>query len=117
MYGRDVTNNAAYSEAGWQSHWGYLQDGTTLSNGIQNVAGQMIGEFGTTYTGDMVNWLDDLVDYLISIDQRNSFFWCLNPNSGDTGGLLQNDWKTPETYVFLTHFHKDYKSYITNNTS
>ena len=47
----------------------------------------------------MVNWLNDLVDYLISIDQRNTYFWCLNPNSGDTGGLLQNDWTTPETYA------------------
>ena len=35
-----------------------------------------------------------LVDYLIDIDQRNTFFWCLNPNSGDTGGLLQSDWTT-----------------------
>jgi endoglucanase len=23
------------------------------------------------------------------------FFWCLNPDSGDTGGLLEDDWKTP----------------------
>merc|ERR1712187_36819 len=45
----------------------------------------------------MVDWLDDLVDYLISIEQRNTFFWCLNPNSGDTGGLLQNDWTTEES--------------------
>merc|ERR1712130_1052721 len=44
----------------------------------------------------MVNWLDDLVDYLISIDQKNTFFWCLNPNSGDTGGLLKSDWTTEE---------------------
>jgi aryl-phospho-beta-D-glucosidase BglC (GH1 family) len=21
-------------------------------------------------------------------------FWSLNPNSGDTGGILQDDWKT-----------------------
>ena len=24
-----------------------------------------------------------------------SFYWCLNPNSGDTGGLLLDDWITP----------------------
>ena len=21
-------------------------------------------------------------------------YWCLNPNSGDTGGILQDDWTT-----------------------
>eukprot|EP00486_Rosalina_sp_Unknown_P013209 CAMPEP_0201592888 /NCGR_PEP_ID=MMETSP0190_2-20130828/190651_1 /ASSEMBLY_ACC=CAM_ASM_000263 /TAXON_ID=37353 /ORGANISM="Rosalina sp." /LENGTH=1291 /DNA_ID=CAMNT_0048051849 /DNA_START=105 /DNA_END=3980 /DNA_ORIENTATION=+ len=92
VYGADVTGNS-YSEAGWYAHWGYLHDGQTTSN----QAAQAIGEFGTRYTGGMVNWLDDLVDYLIQIDQRNTFFWCLNPNSGDTGGLLKDDWTTPET--------------------
>ena len=23
-------------------------------------------------------------------------FWCLNPDSGDTGGILQSDWLTPD---------------------
>ena len=26
----------------------------------------------------------------------DSFFWCINPNSGDTGGLLLGDWVTPD---------------------
>ena len=68
-----------------------------LDNGIENEAVSIIGEFGTKYTGNMVDWLDDLIDYLIEIDQRNTFFWCLNPNSGDTGGLLKADWTTEET--------------------
>ena len=25
----------------------------------------------------------------------DSFYWCLNPDSGDTGGLLEKNWKTP----------------------
>lgn len=24
-------------------------------------------------------------------------FWCLNPNSVDTGGILQDDWQTVNT--------------------
>jgi endoglucanase len=28
----------------------------------------------------------------------DSFFWCLNPNSGDTGGLLSDDWQRPEEW-------------------
>lgn len=27
----------------------------------------------------------------------DNFFWCVNPNSGDTGGLLNYDWMTPDT--------------------
>ena len=93
MIGGDVTDNYDYSESAWQSHWGYLVDGTYSSN----EAAVVIGEFGTTYTGSMINWLDDLVTYLISIDSRNGFYWCLNPNSEDTGGLLQSDWTTEQT--------------------
>jgi hypothetical protein len=26
----------------------------------------------------------------------DNFFWCLNPDSGDTGGLLADDWITPD---------------------
>ena len=28
--------------------------------------------------------------------QEDTFYWCLNPNSGDTGGLLGDDWTTPD---------------------
>ena len=28
----------------------------------------------------------------------DSFFWCLNPNSGDTGGLLTDDWAGPQEW-------------------
>jgi endoglucanase len=28
----------------------------------------------------------------------DSFFWCLNPNSGDTGGLLSDDWRAPQAW-------------------
>jgi len=34
---------------------------------------------------------------LKSNDITDNFVWCLNPNSGDTGGLLLNDWVTPDT--------------------
>lgn len=89
VYGADVTGNA-YSTAAWQSHWGYLVDGTHATNEAASVIGEL--EYGTPYNTAMQSWLDDLFDNLDAIDQRNSFFWCLNRNSGDTGGLLQDDW-------------------------
>eukprot|EP01084_Bolivina_argentea_P255658 430126_1 len=92
VYGADVTGNS-HSASGWQSHWGYLVDGTYPANGAASV----VGEFGTRYdSAEKKTWLNDLIEYLISVDQRNTFFWCLNPDSGDTGGLLMADWTTPE---------------------
>eukprot|EP01084_Bolivina_argentea_P232315 391575_1 len=92
VYGGDVSGNYAYSESAWKSHWGYLVDGTYTNN----KAASVIGEFGTKYMGSMQNWLQDLITYLIKVDQRNTFYWCLNPNSGDTGGLLTDNWATEE---------------------
>jgi len=94
VYGGDVTGNWQYSEASWESHWGYLVDGSYPSNEATSI----VGEFGTRFEGDQQqDWLNSLVEYLEDIEQRNTFFWCLNPNSGDTGGLLANDWTTDET--------------------
>ena len=44
----------------------------------------IVGEWGGFYTGKDRVWQDEFAKYL----QRNklsSFYWCLNPNSGDTG--------------------------------
>ena len=35
-----------------------------------------------------------MAEYLVQ-NKISQFYWSLNPNSGDTGGLLQDDWKTP----------------------
>jgi endoglucanase len=70
----------------WDAHWGYLA--------AEGVAPVWIGEFGSRLatTSDQ-QWMMALTSY---IGQRGlSFsFWCLNPDSGDTGGLLQDDWVT-----------------------
>ncbi len=68
----------------WDKNWGYLVNG--------NTAPIMIGEFGTRYatTSDQ-QWLSKLRDY-IKAKGLSWTFWSWNPNSGDTGGLLQDDW-------------------------
>jgi aryl-phospho-beta-D-glucosidase BglC (GH1 family) len=70
----------------WDSYWGYLTK--------ENIAPVLLGEFGTRYetTSDRL-WLDTLVVYL-KVRGISSTFWSWNPNSGDTGGLLQDDWQT-----------------------
>ena len=71
----------------WQSHWAYLK--------LNRIAPVLLGEFGGHPVGDDPEgtWQRQLVSYL----QTNGFdytYWCWNPNSGDTGGILQDDWTT-----------------------
>ena len=71
----------------WTTHFGFLADqGRILAP----------GEFGGRYGhgGDPrdVAWQDGLIDYFIEKQICHFFYWSWNPNSGDTGGLLQDDW-------------------------
>ncbi|MEU5515588.1 cellulase family glycosylhydrolase [Streptomyces griseoaurantiacus] len=79
----------------WDKYWGYLFK--------QNIAPVWVGEFGTTLqsTTDQ-KWLAALVDYLRPTaayggDSFQWTFWSWNPNSGDTGGILKDDWSTVDT--------------------
>ena len=75
----------------WDTHFGHLRDAG---------AAVVFGELGGWYDDDVqegsVAWLDALVAYMVGRDMRSFFYWCLNPNSVDTGGLLAEDWVTPE---------------------
>ena len=81
----------------WDKNWGYL-----FKNGIAPV---LVGEFGTKLeTASDQIWLNALVKYmqggitggtLPAGQQGPSWtYWSWNPNSGDTGGILADDWKT-----------------------
>ncbi len=70
----------------WDDHFGYL---------VARKAALVPGEFGGKYTDGDKTWQDAFVEYLRQTSTTHSFFyWSLNPNSGDTGGLLLDDWKT-----------------------
>jgi len=73
----------------WERNWGYIQ--------TQGIAPVWLGEFGTKLETDSDRqWLASLVDYLG--EKRIGFsYWSFNPNSGDTGGLVKDDWTTPQT--------------------
>ncbi|NNN36977.1 cellulase family glycosylhydrolase [Streptomyces sp. S3(2020)] len=79
----------------WDRYWGYIFK--------QNIAPVWVGEFGTTLQSTVdQRWLAALVDYLrpTSTYGSDSFhwtFWSWNPNSGDTGGILKDDWQTVDT--------------------
>lgn len=70
----------------WGASFGYLATG--------GAAPLLLGEFGTKYESDSdKQWLGALADY-IGQNQLSFTYWSLNPNSGDTGGILQDDWLT-----------------------
>lgn len=60
-------------------------------------------EFGTTLQNSKdPAWISTLVDY-IKTTGASWTYWCWNPDSGDTGGLVLDDWKTfrPEKDKYL----------------
>ncbi len=54
----------------------------------------VVGEYGGQYTGADKTWHDAFATYLLGKNEKNTFYWCVNPNSGDTGGVLLDDWRT-----------------------
>ena len=71
----------------WQRNWGYLRS--------ENIAPVLVGEFGGRSVGTDAEgiWQRALVDFL-KANQVSYTYWSWNPDSGDTGGLLQDDWIT-----------------------
>ncbi|HEX2927307.1 MAG TPA: cellulase family glycosylhydrolase [Ruminiclostridium sp.] len=79
----------------WYDSWAYIDD--------KGIAPLLIGEWGGFMDGGKnQKWMTLLRDYMIK-KHINHTFWCINPNSGDTGGLIGNDWATwdEEKYGFL----------------
>lgn len=54
----------------------------------------VIGEIGGMNVGSDFDWHLKIKRYLESRNLRNAFYWCLNPDSYDTGGVLEYDWST-----------------------
>jgi endoglucanase len=72
----------------WSAGWGYLVD--------QGIAPVLIGEFGAKNfdtTSEEGRWINQLVDYA-GTKRMSWTYWSWNPNSGDTGGILNDDWTT-----------------------
>jgi len=72
----------------WDMHWGFIVK--------QGIAPLWLGEFGTQLTTTIDRqWFTSIVAYLGTGVRGISWtYWALNPDSGDTGGILQNDWVT-----------------------
>ena len=64
----------------------------------QGIAPVLVGEFGGRETGPDTPegiWQRAFVAF-IAEENLDFCYWCWNPNSADTGGLVGADWLTPE---------------------
>ncbi|NUS04037.1 MAG: cellulase family glycosylhydrolase [Nonomuraea sp.] len=84
----DAPNYPANMPAIWDKYWGYLYK--------QNIAPIMMGEFGTTLASNVDKiWLQELMKYTgTGVNGMSFTYWSWNPNSGDTGGIANDDWTT-----------------------
>ncbi|XID92814.1 cellulase family glycosylhydrolase [Paenibacillaceae bacterium WGS1546] len=71
----------------WRPNWLYIHE--------ENIAPLLVGEWGGRLGQDprQDKWMHALRDLMIE-EKIHHTFWCINPNSGDTGGLLLDDWAT-----------------------
>lgn len=69
----------------WHDNWFYIYE--------EDIAPLLIGEWGGFMTEPNITWMT-YMRQLIAKYHLNHTFWCLNANSGDTGGLLLDDFKT-----------------------
>lgn len=78
----------------WKDNWLYIQE--------DNIAPLLIGEWGGFMREPNLTWMT-YMRQLIKTYHLNHTFWCLNANSGDTGGLLLDDFTTwdQEKYNFV----------------
>ncbi len=89
----DYTYDSLKKDA-WNDNWLYIHDNGT--------APLLIGEWGGFMTQPNLKWMTYLRQ-LIKEKKLNHTFWCFNANSGDTGGLVKDDFVTwdKEKYEFV----------------
>jgi len=78
----------------WNENWFFIQQ--------DNIAPILIGEWGGFMTEPNLTWMTYLRTF-IKENRIHHTFWCFNANSGDTGGLVKDDFRTwdEEKYAFV----------------
>jgi aryl-phospho-beta-D-glucosidase BglC (GH1 family) len=75
----------------WDTLFGHL-----YAKGFTVVTGEFGGHYTTSSQESLDDklWQDRFVDYSLARGARSFFYWAVNPNSGDTGGVYGDDWTT-----------------------
>jgi len=107
-YGPDVYMKASFGDrsfpanlpADWDALFGRFYPAHAV------VVGEWGGRYGNGPSGEMdVEWQNALVQYLTGKGIRSSFYWCYTPNSGDTGGILNDDLTVRQDKMSLLKKH------------
>ena len=96
VYGPDVAGQDYFNAAGFPANMPAIWDanfGALAAAGQAVVVGETGGKYGTGDPRDKT-FQDALFAYLAQRGMFDLFYWCWNPNSGDTGGILADDWTT-----------------------
>ena len=80
----EFPNNLA---AIWRARWEFVRE--------QTGAPVVVGEMGGFYEANDKVWMDWALGHLVE-EGIGLFYFALQPGSKDTGGLLKDDWTTPE---------------------
>ncbi len=83
----NYTFDSLYKDC-WHDNWLYIQE--------DGIAPLLIGEWGGFMREPNLTWMTYLRK-LIKDNRINHTFWCFNSNSGDTGGLVLDDFTTWDT--------------------
>ncbi len=92
-FNKNFTMDSLYKDA-WRDNWMYIHD--------DDIAPILIGEWGGFMSSPNLKWMTYLRDFIIKHKLHHTF-WCFNANSGDTGGLVLDDFTTwdEEKYAFV----------------
>lgn len=101
-YATSVFEQPYFTEAGYDpettlpqifsENWGFIEE--------QGIAPVLLGEFGSTFESQIdKEWGPVLTEYLLEND-IDWAIWSWNPNSGDTQGVVLDDWETPREDAF-----------------
>ncbi len=107
IYPPSVTGASNDSGSGlWNrmtSSFGYLTEQGYCNGSKCKVFPVALGEFGSKFTDNRdIQWMADMATYLnntgAAADGKhqaigNWFYWCWNADSGDTGGIVSDDWR------------------------
>eukprot|EP00775_Hariotina_reticulata_P010875 gene10875-11029_t len=108
LYGVSISESPDVGPKQWEKYalsWGYLlKNGYCTSNQTCIKFPVVLGEIGTSFNNTLdVQYYEDMVKFMQlkpptdvypSVPFNNWFWWSWNANSGDTGGLVADDWNT-----------------------
>ncbi len=83
-FDKSFTYDSLYKDC-WRDNWMYIHE--------DNIAPLLIGEWGGVMASPNLKWMTYLRDFIIE-NRLHHTFWCFNANSGDTGGLVLDDFTT-----------------------